>query len=36
MNVNIAQAGIGEVQVLLQRFKSALEQDKVIQQIGSY
>lgn len=36
MNVQIAQAGIGEVQVLLQRFKSALEQDKVIQQIGSY
>jgi murein DD-endopeptidase MepM/ murein hydrolase activator NlpD len=36
MNVNIAQAGIGEVQVLLQRFKSALEQDKIIQQIGSY
>ncbi len=36
MTVNIAQAGIAEVQVLLQRFKSALEQDKVIQQIGSY
>ena len=36
MNVNIAQASVGEVQVLLQRFKSALEQDKVIQQIGSY
>ena len=36
MNVTIAQAGIGEVQVLLQRFKSALEQDKIISTIGSY
>jgi len=36
MNVNIASAGVGEVQVLLQRFKAALEQDKVISTIGSY
>lgn len=36
MNVNIAQASVGEVQVLLQRFKAALEQDKVISTIGSY
>ena len=36
MNVNIAQASVGEVQVLLQRFKTALEQDKIISTIGSY
>jgi hypothetical protein len=36
MNVNIASAGVGEVQILLQRFKAALEQDKVISTIGSY
>jgi len=36
MNVNIASACVGEVQVLLQRFKAALEQDKVISKIGSY
>jgi murein DD-endopeptidase MepM/ murein hydrolase activator NlpD len=36
MNVSIASAGVGEVQILLQRFKAALEQDKVISTIGSY
>jgi len=36
MNVNIARAGIEEVQVLLARFKTAIEQDATINQIGVY
>ena len=36
MTVNIAKAGDAEVQVLLQKFKSAIEQDSTIQQLGVY
>ena len=36
MNVNIARAGIEEVQTLLQSFKSALQNDKFLEQIGGY
>ena len=36
MNVNIARAGIEEVQTLLQSFKSALQNDKFLEQVGGY
>ena len=36
MTVNIARAGVEEVQVLLGRFKTAIEQDATIHQIGVY
>lgn len=36
MTVNIAKAGEAEVQVLLQKFKTAIEQDATLKQIGAY
>jgi murein DD-endopeptidase MepM/ murein hydrolase activator NlpD len=36
MDVKIARAGIEEVQTLLQGFKSALQNDKFLEQIGGY
>lgn len=36
MNVNIERAGLEEVQVLLRRFKGAIQQDREIAQIGQY
>jgi hypothetical protein len=36
MNVNIAKASDGEVQVLLQRFKAGIEQSGYLDTIGGY